>query len=61
LPIRHIGGRIVVASEDLRQWLVAMGGLPAADPATAPQPAPADPAPRRRPGRPRRSATGAGQ
>lgn len=51
LPIRHVGGRIVVASEDLRQWLVAMGGLPGdAEPATA-----ATPAPAARRGRPRKT------
>lgn len=63
LPTIRLGGRVVIAVRDLEVWLRAMGGLPEAETAPVPTPesAPADPATRRRPGRPRQSATGAGQ
>ena len=35
LPLRHVGGRVVVAAVDLENWLRAMGGMPAVTPAAA--------------------------
>lgn len=69
LPLRHVGGRVVVAAMDLEQWLREMGGLPPNPASTPVAPAPTQAIaradfvgqPPRRRGRPRKSTAKMGE